>query len=88
MHEFEFDLDKSRQNKEKHGIDFNEGQGLWDDIDLLEIRAKTTDEERYVEIGKIGSKYWTAIITYRDNKIRIISIRASRKNEKEFYENE
>ena len=86
MIEFEFDPEKSRYNKEKHGIDFIEGQDLWRDTDLLEIKAKTIDEERFIEIGKIGSKYWSAIITYRENKVRIISIRASRENEKELYE--
>jgi len=86
MPEFEFDTEKSHFNKEKHGIDFIKGQDLWKDIDLLEIKAKTTDEERFIEIGKIGSKYWSAVITYRDNKVRIISIRASRESEKELYE--
>jgi len=86
MHEFEFDVEKSRANKEKHGIDFDEGQLLWQDTDLLEVTAKTVDEPRLLEIGKIGNKYWTAVITYRGNKTRIISIRPSRKNERELYE--
>lgn len=86
MMEFEFDPEKSRLNKEKHGIDFNEGQNLWEDVDLLEIKARTMDEERFVVIGKIEQRYWTAVITYRELKIRIISIRASRKNERELYE--
>jgi uncharacterized DUF497 family protein len=86
MYEFEFDANKSLKNKKKHGIDFNEAQELWQDIDLFEIRAKTVDEERYVIIGKIGNKYWTGIITYRGEKIRIISIRPSRIEEKEIYE--
>jgi len=86
MHEFEFDVEKSRANKEKHGIDFDEGQLLWQDTDLLEVTAKTVDEPRFLEIGKIGNKYWTAVITYRGNKTRIISIRPSRKNERELYE--
>ena len=86
MREFEFDPDKSRINKKKHGIDFIEGKVLWDDIDLLEIKAKNVDEERFLIIGKIDLKFWTAVVTYRENRIRIISIRTSRKNEKELYE--
>ena len=88
MLEFEFDPDKSRINKEKHGIDFIEGEKLWNDIDLLEIKAKATEEERFIEIGKIGLNHWTAVITYRNNRVRIISIRPSRKDEKELYESE
>lgn len=88
MYEFEFDPNKSVINKKKHGIDFIEGQELWLDADLLEIRAKTVDEERYIVIGKIAYQYWTGIITYREKKIRIISIRSSRLEEKRLYESE
>ncbi len=84
--EFEFDPEKSVLNKEKHGIDFLEAQALWDDPDIIEIPAKTTDEERYLVIGKISGKYWSAVITYRGVKIRIISVRRSRKEEVEIYE--
>ena len=84
--EFEFDSEKSTRNKEKHGIDFIEGQKLWHDLDRIIIPAKLLDEPRYLLIGKIDEKYWSAIFTIRNQKIRIISIRRSRKNEKEIYE--
>ena len=83
---FEFDQKKSEANKNKHGIDFIEAQKLWNDIDLLEIPAKTKDEPRFLVVGKIGKKYWTGIITYRDENIRIISVRRARNEEIEFYE--
>ena len=84
--EYEFDEQKSKGNKAKHGIDFIEAQMLWDDIDLLEIPARTDDEPRTVVIGRIGDKHWSAIITYRNEKIRIISVRRSRREERELYE--
>ena len=84
--EFEFNSKKSNENKKKHGIDFVEAQLLWEDPDLLEIPAKTIDEERYVIIGMIGEKYWSGIITYRGNKTRIISVRRSRTEEIDIYE--
>ena len=84
--EFEYDETKSKRNKEKHGIDFVEAQLLWDDPERIEIPAKTEDEPRYVVIGKIGEKHWSIIVTYRENKMRIISARRSRKEEIEFYE--
>ncbi len=83
---FEFDLKKSQKNKEKHGLDFIEAQALWDDPDLLEIPAKTVDEPRFLIIGKIKNKHWSGIITYRDDNIRIISVRRSRNEEVEVYE--
>lgn len=83
---FEFDSGKSDRNRKKHGIDFCEAQALWNDPDLIEIPVKTTDEARFLVIGKISEKHWSAIITYRNEKIRIISVRRSRKEEVEIYE--
>jgi uncharacterized protein len=84
--EFEFDPRKSRANQAKHGIDFIEAQRLWEDSDVLEIPARTDDESRFVVIGKIQDTCWSAIITYRSERIRIISVRRSRKEEKDLYE--
>ncbi len=84
--EFEFDQVKSQSNKEKHGIDFVEAQLLWLDSLLLEIPARTSDEPRFLVIGKIGSRHWSGVITYREGKVRIISVRRSRKEEVEIYE--
>ena len=84
--EFEFDLQKSKSNKNKHGIDFIEAQKLWTDPEKLEIPARTKNEPRYVVIGKINHKHWSAVITYRETKIRIISVRRSRIEEVEIYE--
>jgi len=84
--EFEFDPRKSAANKKKYGIDFIGAQALWDDPDLLEIPAKTTDEPRYLVVGIISEKHWSGIITYRQDKIRIISVRRSRPEEVELYE--
>jgi len=61
-------------------------QGLWKDPYLLEIRAKSEDEQRGLLIGKIGEKYWSAVVTYRDARIRLISVRRSRKKEVVLYE--
>lgn len=84
--EFEFDEQKSRANKAKHGIDFTEAQALWDDMDLLEIPSKTEDEPRSIVIGRIEEKHWSAVVTYRGKQVRIISVRRSRKEERELYE--
>ncbi|MGC9387112.1 MAG: BrnT family toxin [Hydrogenovibrio sp.] len=73
-------------NFSKHGIDFIEAQQLWEDPDLIEIPAITTDELRYLVIAKLQGKHWSAVMTYRDKNIRIISVRRSRKNEVALYE--
>ena len=84
--EFAFDPAKSDSNKKKHGMDFVEAQALWEDPDFIEIPVRTIDEARFLVIGKISEKHWSAIITYRNEKARIISVRRSRKEEVEIYE--
>jgi len=86
MRKFEYDPSKSATNKEKHGIDFDAAQALWADQQLLTVKAKTTDEECYVAIGRIADKHWTGVFTYRGDAIRIISVRRSRQKEVELYE--
>jgi uncharacterized DUF497 family protein len=86
--EFEFDNGKSDKNREKHGIDFFEAQLLWEDLDRVVIPARTTDEPRYLLIGKIAGKCWSAVFTHRHEKIRIISVRRSRNEEVDIYESQ
>jgi len=83
---FEFDSEKSDNNKKKHGIDFLDAQVLWDDPDYIIIPAKTIDEPRFLVVGKIEDKHWSGVITYRDESVRIISVRRSRKEEIDIYE--
>ena len=85
---FEYDNNKSRINKEKHGIDFVEAQNLWKDENALIVPANTTDEEsRYALISRLKQKCFVAIFTMRENVFRIISVRRCRKNEEKNYEN-
>lgn len=83
---FEYNPEKSAANLAKHGIDFETAQSLWLDQDLLEIKAKTVDEPRSMIIGRIEDKHWSAIVTYRDASIRLISVRRSRDKEIDIYE--
>lgn len=86
MRTFEFDESKSQANLSKHGINFIDAQLLWDDPRLLEIPAKTEDEPRFLVIGLINGKYWSAVLTYRCENIRLISVRRSRTEEVTLYE--
>jgi uncharacterized DUF497 family protein len=86
MFTFEFDESKSLVNLAKHGISFIDAQLLWSDPGLLEIQAKTEDEPRFLVIGLINGKHWSAVITYRDANIRLISVRRSRTEEVALYE--
>ncbi|MDF7664572.1 BrnT family toxin [Bifidobacterium sp. ESL0745] len=86
--DFEYDPNKSLSNLNKHSIDFEQAQALWDDPDLIEVRLAYADEPRWAVIGMMSGKHWTAIITYRGESTRIISVRRSHPKEEQVYENE
>jgi uncharacterized DUF497 family protein len=83
--DFEFDPAKSAANLKKHGIDFLGAQVLWSNPDRLEVRARSLDEPRTQVIGRIGDVVWSAFITVRSDRIRIISVRRARDEEKAAY---
>jgi uncharacterized protein len=85
---FEFDPEKSAENKRKHGVDFEEAQAIWSDPALLEVPARVSDEPRWVVIGQMIEQHWSAVITRRNDKVRIISVRRSRDEEVEIYESQ
>jgi uncharacterized DUF497 family protein len=72
----EFDERKSRINKVKHGIDF------------AEVQARRGIEPRFVVIGRIGGTRWSAVVTYRGECVRLISVRRSRFKEVATYESQ
>jgi uncharacterized DUF497 family protein len=84
---FDYDPHKSAANLAKHGIDFMAAQALWEDEHYLEIPAKPMEEPRFLVIGKINDTLWSAVITYRGEQVRIISVRRSRDEERKLYEN-
>ena len=84
--EFGYDPAKSNSNKEKHAIDFEEAQVLWDDEDRMVIPARSDSEQRFALLALLGDRVWVAFYTLRDAAIRIISVRRARKNETELYE--
>ena len=85
---FEWDEAKSRANKVKHGIDFVEAQALWLDRRLVEAPTRSEAESRSVVVGVIAGRHWSAVVTYRGEVIRLISVRRSRFREVQAYEGE
>ncbi|WP_294957688.1 BrnT family toxin [Sulfurovum sp.] len=84
---FEYDENKSLINKSKHGIDFEQAKELWNDPYSFELPSpQSEDEARFLVLGQINSRNYTAIITYRKENVRIISVRRSRQKEIKLYE--
>ena len=84
--EFEFDPNKSAMNREKHGLDFFDAQLIWQDEDRALLPLTFADEERFMMIGRIDTRLWTAVFTWRGLRIRIISARRAREEERQHYE--
>ena len=82
----EFDGNKSESNMQKHGIDFETAKMLWKDPNRVEIPSRWLDESRYILIARLENNLWSAVYTIRENRIRLISVRKSRTNEKEIYD--
>ena len=83
---FEFDPRKSEANRLKHGIDFEEAQRLWDDGRRVDAPVRWIDEPRWISVGVINGKHWTAVWTKRGEAVRIISVRRAHRDEVGGYE--
>ena len=83
---FEYDRHKSAANEAKHGINFDAAQALWDDGRLCEAPARTEGEPRFLAIGMMLGKHWTAVYAIHSDVIRRISVRRARPEEIERYE--
>jgi uncharacterized protein len=55
---------------------------------VLEVQARTSGEPRFLVVGQIEERHWSAIITYRGERVRIISVRRARPEEVALYEDE
>ncbi len=85
--EFEYGPEKSKINAAKHGIDFHDARRLWLDGKGLVVSARSVTEPREAIIAELDGTLWTAIYTLRGKSIRIISVRRSRDEERERYNN-
>jgi uncharacterized DUF497 family protein len=88
---FEWDENKNRINKTKHGVDFETAALVFDDpICASRIERTVDDEERWQTIGVAEEKALPLLVahTYRDGQdtiIRIISARRADNHERERY---
>jgi len=83
---FEFDPAKSMSNLVKHGISFNDAKQMWKDPQVQIIKAKQVTEPRWIAIACFEGNHWSAVFTYRGERIRLISARRSKTKEITLYE--
>ncbi len=87
---FEWDENKNQINIEKHGISFEEAEGVFYDEDALlrDDPDHSEDEDRFILLGfSLQAHLLVVVHCYRDddNVIRIISAREATKNESKQY---
>ena len=85
MVEFEWDEDKRIANIEKHGLDFEEADALFDGRPVLTTTSQREDEVRYATTTLYLAHFITVVWTRRDSRIRIISMRRARHAEEREY---
>jgi uncharacterized DUF497 family protein len=83
--QFEWDADKNRTNREKHRIAFEDASVLFDQPHL-KLRSADHGETRWIALGAVEGRMIAVIYTQRQERIRLISARAARKNERKIYE--
>lgn len=87
MLEFEWDDEKDKRNRAKHGIGFEEAQAVFRDPFALEFLDARFDygEERFITIGMSAKGVLTVVNTQRDERIRLISARRATRDEADAY---
>ena len=86
--EFEWDDNKRQINIEKHGIDFADAEKVFQGF-TYKIGSRITDygEQRIIETGLLNNLEVTVVYTMREDRLRIISMRRARHEERDvFYE--
>jgi uncharacterized DUF497 family protein len=87
---FEWDERKSRQNRTKHGVSFEEARTVFFDENAVEFYDDEHSEweDRFLMLG-VGAKLRILLVCYclraSGSVIRIISARKATKNERQFY---
>jgi len=87
---FEWDAEKAAQNRQKHGVSFEEASAVFGDVLSVTIHDavhSTFEETRFVTVG-LSEKDRLIVVVHceRNERIRIISARRANKLEKQVYE--
>jgi uncharacterized DUF497 family protein len=85
---YEWDENKRLLNLEKHGLDFEDADLVYESLNKLTLRCATTSEERWQDIAEIDGNLFvlSLVYAYRADAVRFISFRyANIKERRLFY---
>jgi len=85
---YQWDPVKSKTNVKKHGIEFADAVGVFDDADAITLEDMDSEgEQRFLSIGlDILGRIIVVAYTYRGDEVRVISARKATKQEVRIYE--
>jgi uncharacterized DUF497 family protein len=80
---FDFDPGKDAANRLKHGVPLLFGARVFGDPGAVIVPTVRIgdEEERYKAIGLVDGRLWTVIHVWRDEVVRLISVRRSNARE-------
>ncbi len=86
--DYQWDHGKAKANLKKHGVDFADAVGVFEDPLALTIDYPDSPEElRWITLGTdFMGRLLVVVYTYRGESIRLISARKATKKEREGYE--
>jgi uncharacterized protein len=84
----EFDADKDAINRFKHRLPLAFGKRVFDDpyVSLTPTIRLGDEEERWKAVGYVEGKLYTAVHVWRENVVRMISVRRSNDSERREYD--
>ena len=85
---YQWDPAKAKANVNKHGVEFADAVGVFEDPDALTIEDPDSEgEQRFLSIGlDVLGRIIVVVYTYRDDDVRLISARKATKKEVKIYE--
>jgi len=83
--DFDWDSAKSTSNEVKHGLSLAAASALWAGP-VVVLPSKRPGELRHLAIGLIEGRHWTVVYAPRGDRLRLISARRSRENEKVLFQ--
>lgn len=84
----DFDPAKDEANRVKHGMPLAFGVRVFEDAGhiVLPSLRPIDGEDRYKAVGRVDGRLWTAIHVWRDETMRMISVRRSNAGEQRDYD--
>jgi hypothetical protein len=83
---FEWDEAKRRRVIAERGLDFMDAALLFDGRPVLSVPSPRRDEERWLSIGLVDGRFVAVVWVRRGDRIRIVTARRARDEEKRRYE--